>query len=175
MWFSLQLLQLLHPGSLWVPVQPTLLPPAAAASHPHQVSYTRTHKHTHLVNTQYLMQRNDTELMFFFNLQQRTNMAVATRCVPVPRRSGRKASGTSSVVPAWSLRRRTRDPRRLRMMKRLEAVGCQRAAGSTFDHLRFELRVQKTRTGRVRLHHGKNTETRCQSGWSEIWRPVFSP
>lgn len=65
--------------------------------------------------------------------QQRTSMLAATRCVLVQRQPGRKASATSLAVPQGSLRRKTWNPRRLRMMKRLEAVGCQRPAGSKLE------------------------------------------
>lgn len=69
-------------------------------------------------------------LCFTFNPQQRTSMLVATPCVSVPPPPGRKASGTFSVVPQESLRKRTRDPRRWMMAKRPVAVGCQRPTGS---------------------------------------------
>lgn len=60
--------------------------------------------------------------------QQRASMLAATRCVLVQHQPGRKASETSLAVPLGSLRRKTSSPRRLRMMKRLEEVECQRPA-----------------------------------------------
>lgn len=48
--FHLQLLQLLPPGSLWVPVHPTL-PPAASPPHLVSPSFT-THTHTHTSRTE---------------------------------------------------------------------------------------------------------------------------
>lgn len=67
---------------------------------------------------------------YIYHSQQRANMLVVTQCVLAPRRPGRKASETSSVVPRGSLRRRTRGPWRWRTMKRPEAAGCRRPAGS---------------------------------------------
>lgn len=67
---------------------------------------------------------------YIHHSQQRANMLVVTQCVLAPRRPGRKASETSSVVPRGSLRRRTRGPWRWRTMKRPEAAGCRRPAGS---------------------------------------------
>lgn len=67
---------------------------------------------------------------YIHHSQQRANMLVETQCVLAPRRPGRKASETSSVVPRGSLRRRTRGPWRWRTMKRPEAAGCRRPAGS---------------------------------------------
>lgn len=72
-------------------------------------------------------------VILYFNSQQRTSTRVAIRCVLVQRQPGRKASATSLVAPQGSLRRKTLNPRRLRMMKRLEEVGCQRPAGSKLE------------------------------------------
>lgn len=67
--------------------------------------------------------------------QQRASMLAATRCVLVQHQLGRKASETSLAVPQGNLRRKTSSPRRLRMMKRLEEVACQRPAESKVELL----------------------------------------
>lgn len=126
----LQLLQLLLPASHWAPVQPTPPPPAAhvphLVSHPDQCDASCNRRR--LIGFKLRLK----SLCFILNLQQRTSTQVVTPCAPVPHPPGRRALGTSSVVPQGSPRRRTRGRRKWRMVKRLGAVGCQRPAGSMF-------------------------------------------
>lgn len=115
---------------------------------------------------------------YIYNSQQRANMLVVTQCVLAPRRPGRKASETSSVVPRGSLRRRTRGPWRWRTMKRPEAAGCQRPAGSMSCYIIVQV-VRCTADPPTRRHVDWQlivlsiNQFSCEMAESEAPKPVF--